>query len=343
MASVFLFVMCVASSLAAVIVPRKSKMLMQRPASASALNHKVSVLDLELEACGESGALLGNDNAIALAVKDSRERLFIHISVRNPNSRGLKTSLTSYISSVYSKAWDEMIVAGKCSLECIVVGELLDCNVISLPEILALPDLSSVYSRRLSTFDLCDQIRKSKDLESVVHEDTSRAYPIEPKNIYYFDSDAKDSPIPTFRRIAMGGSFDNLHNGHRKLLLLAAAACSDQLTVGITGDAMLVSKKNHNLIASFDCRRAGVEKFLLLVKPTLGLRLVELTDPFGPTISDPSIEAIVVSSETLSGAHKINSIRRERGMAELTVLVSRRADAGSMSSTFIRSQLSTNN
>ena len=38
------------------------------------------------------------------------------------------------------------------------------------------------------------------------------------------------------------------------------------------------------------------------------LVLQELSDPFGPTITDPSIQAIVVSSETLPGARKINRL-----------------------------------
>lgn len=43
-------------------------------------------------------------------------------------------------------------------------------------------------------------------------------------------------------------------------------------------------------------------------------------DAWGPAITDPDIEAIVVSPETLSGATAINDKRKEAGMKLLAVL-----------------------
>jgi pantetheine-phosphate adenylyltransferase len=99
----------------------------------------------------------------------------------------------------------------------------------------------------------------------------------------------------------MGGTFDQLHNGHRKLLTLAAASSTDLLIIGITGDEMLKNKKNKDQISSFRNREEGVDFFLKIAKPNLKLSLVELSDPYGPTITDPSIDALVVSSETMGG------------------------------------------
>ena len=69
-----------------------------------------------------------------------------------------------------------------------------------------------------------------------------------------------------------------LHNGHRKLLTLAAGTASSALVVGITGDAMLSKKANAHAIRCFTERAGGVAAFLSDIKPTPSLKpeLVEL-------------------------------------------------------------------
>jgi phosphopantetheine adenylyltransferase len=45
--------------------------------------------------------------------------------------------------------------------------------------------------------------------------------------------------------------------------------------------------------------------------------IVPLSDPAGPTKTDPNIECLVVSAETLSGGHAVNKIRKEAGLPEM--------------------------
>ncbi len=62
-------------------------------------------------------------------------------------------------------------------------------------------------------------------------------------NSFYFLEDPAVS-IPQFRQVVCGGTFDRFHNGHRKLLTLAAGCCQPggTLTVGITDNAMSSKK-----------------------------------------------------------------------------------------------------
>ncbi|EON62620.1 hypothetical protein W97_01844 [Coniosporium apollinis CBS 100218] len=163
--------------------------------------------------------------------------------------------------------------------------------------------------------------------------------------------------------VAVGGTFDHLHIGHKLLLTMTAfaveapqsAAASDPprqrtVTIGITGDELLKNKKYAEYLESWDDRQKAVYKFLLSIldfstpgsskikieeknEPgpnghaieislTCGLTIkcVEIWDPFGPTITDENISALVISAETRSGGKAVNEKRAEKGWAELEVL-----------------------
>ena len=67
-------------------------------------------------------------------------------------------------------------------------------------------------------------------------------------------------------------------------------------------DALLKKKSNPHLLESFQTRVEKTRSFLTLFRPDLDYELVGLHDVYGPTASDPDIQALVVSKETLSGA-----------------------------------------
>ncbi|KAI9846465.1 MAG: hypothetical protein M1830_007449, partial [Pleopsidium flavum] len=55
------------------------------------------------------------------------------------------------------------------------------------------------------------------------------------------------------------------------------------------------------------------------LEPDLTIRCVEISDPFGPTITDESISALVISAETRAGGKAVNDKRREKGWEDLEV------------------------
>jgi cytidyltransferase-like protein len=154
---------------------------------------------------------------------------------------------------------------------------------------------------------------------------------------YYLEDE--QSHIPHFPRVAVGGTFDRLHNGHKKLLTLAASVCQSRLTIGITSTEMLAAKKNADQIEALEDRVEAVRSFLHSVFPNLALDVVVLKDPFGPPAREADFDAIVVSSETIAGAAKINELRAKQGMKPLVVVVTRRTVSSLLSSTFIRNNL----
>ncbi|PWN21550.1 WD40 repeat-like protein [Microstroma glucosiphilum] len=128
------------------------------------------------------------------------------------------------------------------------------------------------------------------------------------------------SSFPHHRSIALGGTFDHLHVGHKILLSMAALIATDRIVVGVTGDSMLAKKSNAYLLEPLEERIAAVERFLTTFRSTmtpLQQDVVELADVCGPAGSDGSLEALLVTEETLSGADTIAKTREERGLGPL--------------------------
>lgn len=120
-----------------------------------------------------------------------------------------------------------------------------------------------------------------------------------------------------FPVVAMGGTFDHLHAGHKILLSCAAFLATSKLIVGMTSDSLLTKKRHVEILEHLDERTKKTREFLQLVKPGLELDLPPLTDIYGPTGWDPNVQALVVSKETLSGANAIATHRREKDLPPL--------------------------
>ena len=85
-----------------------------------------------------------------------------------------------------------------------------------------------------------------------------------------------------------------------------------------------------------------VEEFLSIIKPSLKVNIETIDDAFGPAIRLPDLKAITGSMETLSGCLAVNKIRREKGMNELKIVITSRAQSFTLSSTFLRKFLTHN-
>nr|POE77539.1 uncharacterized protein c1f12.08 [Quercus suber] len=147
--------------------------------------------------------------------------------------------------------------------------------------------------------------------------------------------------------VAVGGTFDHLHIGHKLLLHMTlfslAPAGPGTATIGITGDALLANKRHAAHLEAWATRQRRVAAFLLdlvaFTPPTIArvrateihltvagpraaplqIRCVEIQDAYGPTITDAGVSALVVSGETRGGGAAVNVKRRELGWPPLEV------------------------
>lgn len=122
-----------------------------------------------------------------------------------------------------------------------------------------------------------------------------------------------------YDNVCIGGTFDNLHNGHKILLSTAQLKCNQSLTIGVTNEQMLKTKTLRELIETSEKRIQSLNEYLNDVDPFIHYNVCEISDPFGPAIVDPTLEAIIVSEETIRGGEKINEIRKSKGMKPLKI------------------------
>lgn len=117
-----------------------------------------------------------------------------------------------------------------------------------------------------------------------------------------------------YAKVAVGGTFDKFHDGHKKLLS-TAFELGNQIEIGVTSDAF------GGLKGDIDSCEERMNNLKLFFKDKSNFRVLSLDDPFGTTIYEADFDAIVVSEETEPNALKINEIRKSKGMNPLDIVV----------------------
>jgi len=123
-----------------------------------------------------------------------------------------------------------------------------------------------------------------------------------------------------FKVVAVGGTFDELHKGHRTLLI-KAFEIGNHVLIGLCSDKFAAKRNKTHTTAPYTHRLEGLKAFLRennLLKRT---EIVPLGNPYGITLTKSPVEALVVSRETEPTALDINEKREQKGMALLHIVV----------------------
>jgi pantetheine-phosphate adenylyltransferase len=121
--------------------------------------------------------------------------------------------------------------------------------------------------------------------------------------------------------VALGGTFDPVHDGHRALFRRAFEL--GDLTVGLTSDDLAPQTRHvDRCIRPFAERKRRLEAELAPLAEEFGraFDVRELDEPTG-IATEPRFDALVVSPETVDGGRHINEIREERGHDPLDIVV----------------------
>lgn len=131
--------------------------------------------------------------------------------------------------------------------------------------------------------------------------------------------------------VATGGTFDIIHDGHKKLLKTAFDV-SDMVIVGLTSD-QLAARMSKSPLNDYQKRRANLAGFLDALQGSF--QISRLDDDFGPAVLEEKVEALVTSEETAAKGQRLNAARAamNRPPAEIVVVPMLMAEDGHRIST----------
>jgi pantetheine-phosphate adenylyltransferase len=122
-----------------------------------------------------------------------------------------------------------------------------------------------------------------------------------------------------YEKVAVGGTFDEFHKGHRALLTKAFEV-GERVQIGLCSDEFVKKLGKPHITASYDERIEELKAFLLKNGLLKRAEIFALDDPFGITLSNGGIQALIVSKETEPTAQRINEKRKKSGMPPLHIV-----------------------
>jgi len=242
----------------------------------------------------ESAVLLANNKLLEIGIQQAEEKLLVTYTGGQLSSDDVDDSfsLRNQMPDIYNVLWDFCLAQDKIELDCRVFmntsefkskAAIIKENKVQLV-INAGTLIDSACLARSALPKSVNLMETSKDLMDYVGRDRYMLYD------HYLTN-----PMPKYEIICLGGTFDQLHNGHKKLLTVAMHMCTKKLIIGVTGTEMLQKKKNRSMIQSLEERMGNVENFVHSMRTGITFDICELMDPWGPAIVLPEIQAIVVS------------------------------------------------
>jgi len=113
-------------------------------------------------------------------------------------------------------------------------------------------------------------------------------------------------------KVCLGGTFNILHKGHKKLFDKAIEVAGEKgiLYIGLTRGEVIKKKKN---IKPFEERKNEIESYFSRQKKTPIIKIIQINSKYDQSLTYDDYDIIVVSPETIITAYEINRKRKELG------------------------------
>ena len=125
--------------------------------------------------------------------------------------------------------------------------------------------------------------------------------------------------MESFDLVAMGGTFDVIHNGHMALLK-KSFSISSKVIIGLSSDQLAV-KRGKSLVNDYSKRFSSLESAIEKNFPNSSYEISKLENDFGPAVVEGSVKALVVSEETSAKGLHLNELRAERNLPPVEIVV----------------------
>lgn len=123
---------------------------------------------------------------------------------------------------------------------------------------------------------------------------------------------------PSYSTGALGGTFDHFHKGHEHFLTFSAQQ-AQKLLIGVTNQSLVREKELSSIIEPYEVRTEAVRTFCK--QAGIDFEIVELTDPYGPTLGQRTVDCLIVTELTQEGGKALNRKREEHQLSALEVFV----------------------
>jgi len=125
--------------------------------------------------------------------------------------------------------------------------------------------------------------------------------------------------MESFDLVAMGGTFDVIHNGHMALLK-KSFSISSKVIIGLSSDQLAI-KRRKSLVNDYSKRFSLLESTIEKNFPNSSYEISKLENDFGPAVVEGSVKALVVSEETSTKGLHLNELRAERNLPPVEIVV----------------------
>ena len=125
--------------------------------------------------------------------------------------------------------------------------------------------------------------------------------------------------MKSFDLVAMGGTFDVIHNGHMALLK-KSFSISSKVIIGLSSDQLAI-KRGKSLVNDYSKRFSLLESTIEKNFPNSSYEISKLENDFGPAVVEGSVKALVVSEETSAKGLHLNELRAERNLPPVEIVV----------------------
>ena len=125
--------------------------------------------------------------------------------------------------------------------------------------------------------------------------------------------------MESFDLVAMGGTFDVIHNGHMALLK-KSFSISSKVIIGLSSDQLAI-KRGKSLVNDYSKRFSLLESTIEKNFPNSSYEISKLENDFGPAVVEGSVKALVVSEETSTKGLHLNELRAERNLSPVEIVV----------------------
>ena len=122
-----------------------------------------------------------------------------------------------------------------------------------------------------------------------------------------------------FKLVALGGTFDLVHQGHIELLR-QGFSISSKVVIGLTSDE-LAKKKGKELLNDYSRRHKVLEEIIRKNFPNVDYEISKLDNDFGPAVLEKEVEALIVSEETAFQGEEINRLRKQKNASPVQIVV----------------------